>query len=200
MSAAQQLELMQQLVPTVTVEEVGARFAKEFDPSAVAVIAILPSSVNVPTESALLELATKALSVKPEREVVAERATKLMESLPQAGEYHRAERASVLRCLVGVALEQHARPLSPHGHSQERCHGPHFADRWRVARDGRQSWRDSGRHDCLGAARDNAPVVCRYPQPDDRQEDLGARRIDGGGGRADVAAAAWEVETPIRSR
>jgi zinc protease len=71
----------------VTVEEVGARFAKEFDPSAVAVIAILPSSADVPTESALLELATKALSVKPEREAVAERATQLMESLPQAGEF-----------------------------------------------------------------------------------------------------------------
>ncbi len=86
MSAAQQLEFVQQLVPTVTVEEVGARFAKEFDPSAVAVIAILPSSTNVPTESVLLELATKALSVKPEREAVAERASQLMENLPQAGE------------------------------------------------------------------------------------------------------------------
>ena len=87
MSAVEQLELMQQLVPTVTVEEVGARFAKEFDPSAVAVIAILPSSADVPTESALLELATKALAVKPEREAVAERATQLMESLPPAGEF-----------------------------------------------------------------------------------------------------------------
>ncbi|MHB8971455.1 MAG: M16 family metallopeptidase [Pirellulaceae bacterium] len=86
MSAAQKLEFVQQLTPTVTVAEVGTRFAKEFDPSAVAVIAILPSSSNVPTESALLELATKALSVKPEREVVAERASKLMEDLPQAGE------------------------------------------------------------------------------------------------------------------
>ncbi|MHB8865409.1 MAG: M16 family metallopeptidase [Pirellulaceae bacterium] len=87
MSAAQQLELLQQLTPTVTLEEVGTRFAKEFDPSAVAVIAVLPSSANVPTESALLDLATRALSVKPEPEAVAERASQLMKTLPAAGAF-----------------------------------------------------------------------------------------------------------------
>jgi zinc protease len=86
MSAAQQLELVQQLVPSITVEDVGQRFAAEFDPTVVSVTAILPSSSNVPTQSGLLDITTKALSVKPERDAVAVRATQLMETLPQAGE------------------------------------------------------------------------------------------------------------------
>ena len=85
MSAEQRLDLIQQLLPTITPDEVGKRFAKEFDPSAVAFIAILPSSADVPTEEELLALGTKALSVKPDREAVAERATQLMEELPQPG-------------------------------------------------------------------------------------------------------------------
>ncbi len=85
LSAAQNLELVEQLLPTITAEEVAARFAKEFDPSAVAFTAILPSSADVPTEEELLTLGTQALSVKPEREAMAQRATQLMEKLPQPG-------------------------------------------------------------------------------------------------------------------
>jgi zinc protease len=85
-SAAQRLEVVQRLLPSVTLEEVGARFAKEYDPSAIAVIAILPAGDNVPTEAALLEIAAKAVAVKPEKEVVAQRASQLMEKLPQGGE------------------------------------------------------------------------------------------------------------------
>ena len=48
--------------------------------------AILPSSADVPTQDELLALGTKALSVKPDREAMAERATQLMEQLPQPGE------------------------------------------------------------------------------------------------------------------
>ena len=61
MSAAQQLELVQQLVPTITVEEVSKRFAAEFDPAVFSVTAMLPASANVPTEAELLDIATKAL-------------------------------------------------------------------------------------------------------------------------------------------
>lgn len=86
LSASQNLALVQQLVPTVTLQEVGARFAKEYDPSAFAAIAILPASANVPTEPALLEIAKKALAVKPDKEAVAKRATQLMDKAPQGGE------------------------------------------------------------------------------------------------------------------
>ena len=86
MSAAQRLEFVQQLVPSLTVEEVSKRFAAEFDPTVFSVTAILPESSNVPTDSTLLDIATKALSVKPDREAVVERATQLMGKLPEAGQ------------------------------------------------------------------------------------------------------------------
>ena len=73
-------------MPSITVEEVNKRFAAEFDPAVFSVTAILPASSNVPTEAALLDIATKALAVKPEREAVAQRATQLMDKLPQAGD------------------------------------------------------------------------------------------------------------------
>lgn len=86
MSAQQELELIQQLAPSITVEEVGKRFAAEFDPAVFCVYAVLPASSDVPTESELLDLATKALAVKPPREAMAARATELMPTLPKAGE------------------------------------------------------------------------------------------------------------------
>ncbi len=85
-SAAQRLEIVQRLLPTVQLDEVGARFAKEYDPSAISVIAILPDSAQVPTEASLLEIATKALAVKPEKEAIEERASQLMDKLPKGGE------------------------------------------------------------------------------------------------------------------
>ncbi|NLX56734.1 MAG: insulinase family protein [Planctomycetaceae bacterium] len=86
MSAAQYLELTQQLVSPITVEEVTRRFAAEFDPAVFSVTAILPASPEVPTESALLDIALQALAVQPEREVAAERPTQLMDTLPTPGE------------------------------------------------------------------------------------------------------------------
>ncbi len=85
LSAQERLELVEKLSPSVTVTEVSERLAKEFDPSAFAVIATLPASADVPSEAELLELATKAFSAKPEREVMAECATQLMDQLPEPG-------------------------------------------------------------------------------------------------------------------
>ena len=70
LSAAQTAGIGEQLVPSITVEEVSKRFAAEFDP-AVSRHAVLPASADVPTEAALLEIGTKALAVKPERDAVA---------------------------------------------------------------------------------------------------------------------------------
>ncbi len=85
MSPAQRLDLLKSILPSITKEEVSERFAKEFDPKAVAFIATLPSSADVPTEAALLELGTKALGVKPTPETESAHATTLMTELPKAG-------------------------------------------------------------------------------------------------------------------
>lgn len=86
MSAQQRLELLNRLLPTIKVEEVSARFAVEFDPKAVAFVATLPASADIPSESELLEMGTKALAVQPtqESETVATAAA-LMPKLPTPG-------------------------------------------------------------------------------------------------------------------
>ncbi|MFO0838062.1 MAG: insulinase family protein [Phycisphaerae bacterium] len=85
LSAAQRFELLRQLLPTITHDEVSKRFAKEFDPAAVAFIATLPAGDNVPSEPQLLEIGTKALAVQPTQEAEVARATQLMEKLPEGG-------------------------------------------------------------------------------------------------------------------
>jgi zinc protease len=87
MSPTQRLELLKKVLPTITTEEVGQRFAREFDPTNVAFIAVLPSGPDVPTEAQLLAMGTKALAVKPTQETEAtSRATELMTKLPTPGE------------------------------------------------------------------------------------------------------------------
>lgn len=85
MSPQQNLELLQQLLPTITPQEVGQRFAKEFDPKAVCFIGTFPAGDGVPTEAELLSLGTKALEVKPTQESEALRATTLLSQAPKAG-------------------------------------------------------------------------------------------------------------------
>ncbi|MFZ4575613.1 MAG: M16 family metallopeptidase [Phycisphaerales bacterium] len=85
MSPEQRLELMRSLLPTITPEEVASRFAKEFEPSAVAFIATLPSGDSVPSEAELLDVGTRALAVKPAAELEEVRAATLLAKLPEAG-------------------------------------------------------------------------------------------------------------------
>lgn len=85
LSPQQEQELLRKLLPTISDEEVARDFATRFDPKAVAFIAILPAGPTVPTEAQLLEIGTKALEVKPTREVEAVRATQLMAKLPTPG-------------------------------------------------------------------------------------------------------------------
>lgn len=85
MSPAQTLDLLKSLLPSVTKEEISERFAKEFDPKAVAFVATLPSSASVPTEAELLDLGLKALAVTPAPEAETARPTTLMAELPKPG-------------------------------------------------------------------------------------------------------------------
>lgn len=85
MSAQQRLDLLKELLPKITSEEIGQRFAKEFDPQAVAFVAVLPAGKDVPTEEELLRLGTEALEVEPTPEAEQARPTQLMEQTPTAG-------------------------------------------------------------------------------------------------------------------
>lgn len=86
MSPSQRLELLRKHLPTITKEEIDQRFAREFDPTAVAFVAVLPGDGSVPSEGELLELGTKALQVEPAAEAEVARATELMSKLPTPGE------------------------------------------------------------------------------------------------------------------
>ncbi|HEX8876283.1 MAG TPA: insulinase family protein [Phycisphaerales bacterium] len=87
MSPAQRLQLYRDLLPSITTDEASKRFAVEFDPTAVAFIAVLPSGDGVPTESELLDLGLKALAVQPTKETEAARATQLMAREPAGGKF-----------------------------------------------------------------------------------------------------------------
>jgi zinc protease len=85
MSAAQQLHLLEELLPSITLEEVNAYFAKEMEPKNVAFVATLPSSVDVPTEAKFLEMGLAALKVEPTKDEEIKHADKLMDQLPKPG-------------------------------------------------------------------------------------------------------------------
>ncbi len=85
MSPKQRLDLLNQLLPTITSDEVTMRFAAEFEPKAVAFIAVLPAGPGVPTEAQLLDIGVAALAVKPTKDEEVAHATKLMAELPKAG-------------------------------------------------------------------------------------------------------------------
>jgi zinc protease len=85
MSAAQRLELLKKILPTITDAECGERFAREFDPKAVCFIGTFPAGNDVPTEAQLLEMGLKALEVKPTQESEGDHATTLMTKLPAGG-------------------------------------------------------------------------------------------------------------------
>jgi zinc protease len=85
------LALLQRLLPTITGDEITKRFAREFDPGAVAFVAVLPAGPLVPTEAALLEIGEKALSVKPTKDVEVAHPTQLIAKLPEPGEVKESD-------------------------------------------------------------------------------------------------------------
>ncbi len=86
MSAQQRLDLINKTLPAITPDEVSKRLAAEFDPKAVAFVAVLPSTADIPTEAQPPALGTKALEVQPAQETEdTEHATTLMTELPKPG-------------------------------------------------------------------------------------------------------------------
>lgn len=85
MSAAQRLDLLKKVLPTIKNEEVAAAFAKEFDFPAAAFILTLPASGSIPSEAEVLAAGTKALSVTPTPEAEKQYATELLSALPTPG-------------------------------------------------------------------------------------------------------------------
>ena len=85
MSAAQRLDLLKTLLPTITASEVGAKFAAEFDPANVAFVLEAPTGGDVPSESELAKLGAAAFSVKPEKMAEEARTDSLMSTLPTPG-------------------------------------------------------------------------------------------------------------------
>jgi zinc protease len=86
MSPKQRLDLLKELLPKITGEEVAKRFAEEFEPKAVAFVAVMPTGEGVPTEEQLLDIGTKALAVKPSQESESVHGvTSLMKEAPTGG-------------------------------------------------------------------------------------------------------------------
>jgi zinc protease len=109
LSAGQRLELLRRFLPAVKPEDVAKRFAVEYDPKAVAFVAVLPAGPAVPTEAQLLEAGTKALAVEPTRDVEVAHAASLMAELPKPGksgavEEHAATKVSTASFENGVVV------------------------------------------------------------------------------------------------
>lgn len=97
MSPKQRLELLLKHLPSVTGEEVTKRFAREFDPSAVAFIAVLPAGKGVPTEAELLKAGQAALEVIPGPDTEVAGAARLMPELPKPGSVEDAKEHEATR-------------------------------------------------------------------------------------------------------
>ncbi len=82
MSAAQRLELLKRLLPTITPAEVSKRFGEVFDFSSAVFTLSLPASASAPSEDELARLGAAALMAKPEKEAETAAAGSLMERLP----------------------------------------------------------------------------------------------------------------------
>jgi zinc protease len=86
MSPTQTLDLYRRLLPTITAEEVSARFAELYDPSAAVFVLEIPSSAEVPAEADLLSHGLAAIAARPEKEAAARRASALLEKTPTPGD------------------------------------------------------------------------------------------------------------------
>jgi zinc protease len=87
MSAAQELEILKRLLPTITLEEVNAAFAVNFKPGTFAYVVTLPQKegVKLPTEEEVLAAARAATARKPEPPQWEERPTTLLDKEPTPG-------------------------------------------------------------------------------------------------------------------
>jgi zinc protease len=87
MSAEQYSGVLHEILPTITAEEVNAKFAKQMDPGdgPALFVLVMPAGEGVPTQQEFLGLAREALHVSPESELGGERAKSLMDEVPTPG-------------------------------------------------------------------------------------------------------------------
>lgn len=113
-SAAQDLELVRELVPTISDEEVSQRFLDLYDDQNLTVFVTIPESEDAPTDSELLSIAEEALSVSPEAEADEERPTELMANIPVPGfvkEIDRHEATDVWSAWLDNGVRVHVREM-----------------------------------------------------------------------------------------
>ncbi len=84
-SADRNLELTRGFAPGISAEEINDAVRGLFRDDEVTVVAVLPSSADVPTEEELLSLSKTALVVEPGADIEREAVTALMERLPEPG-------------------------------------------------------------------------------------------------------------------
>lgn len=114
LSAEQQLELIEEIVPTITDDEVSTRFEALYDDEKVAVFLTAPESIDVPTDDELLALAEKALSVTPEADVEQDRPEALLAEKPTPGavaEISSHEDTNVLSAWLDNGIRVHFREM-----------------------------------------------------------------------------------------
>ncbi len=87
MSAQQELDLLQRLLPTIKIDEVSASFAENFKPGTFAYVVTMPKKkgVSVPDEEQVLAAARAALARKVEPPEKQGALAKLLEKEPQPG-------------------------------------------------------------------------------------------------------------------
>jgi zinc protease len=88
MSAEQELALIKELLPTVTLDEVNQAYSKHLEPDTFAFIVTMPEGeeIKVPAKSEVLSAAKKAMSQKTEAMAESDAPTKILEKMPEAGE------------------------------------------------------------------------------------------------------------------
>ena len=85
-SAVQRRELMHTYVPTITDDEVNARFKALFDSENVAFLVTLPAGDNVPTDEEIRDLGLSYLRATPEPLQFTAKPTSILTSMPTPGE------------------------------------------------------------------------------------------------------------------
>jgi zinc protease len=85
MSPAQRLDLLQRLLPGITVQEVSAAFAAAFDPTDVVVVATLPSAAGAPDEAEVARVGRTAVAVTPTAVAEHQAPASLLASPPVGG-------------------------------------------------------------------------------------------------------------------
>ncbi len=99
MSAQQRLDLYKKLIPSITLEEINATFAKHFAPGTFAYVVTMPEKedVKLPDQDEVLAAAKAALVRKTEAVVEKDRPTSILAARPEPGKVVEQTRDDDLR-------------------------------------------------------------------------------------------------------